>query len=440
MILPPPTLPGLLLCCAILGLVVSCANFRKLGRDLALIDQQHRIVGSIANADDQGHPVRVIVVEWDREHDRVYGGDVLTLAPGGAFVFLVSNPRNQFVAAFVDADGDGRHSPGETWWMHGDTSGEPLPVVFEPGARSVRIEGRFNDSSDTPPVRLREAIDLHLNGRTVADSITRQGVDFSLGEVVDLDDSRFSVARGEDGLWAPASSAIEHGFGVYFLQPYDPHKIPVLFIHGAGGTPQSWGPAVEALDRTRYQPWVFVYPSGLRLDTCAAALDEGILYLHQRYRFERMHVAAHSMGGLVARRFILDHLKRGEHAGIATLITFATPWSGHEAAAIGVRRAPHVVPSWRDMVDGAPFLDALYADQLKGRVDHHILYSHRASRSVILPSENDGAVSVASQLRPEAVADAVSVTGFDERHVSIISAPGPLRAAGGFLDAADDRP
>ena len=69
-------------------------------------------------------------------------------------------------------------------------------------------------------------------------------------------------------------------------------------------------------------------------------------------------------------------------------------------------------------------------------MNHHLFYSHRAKRSLILPAENDGSVSVASQLRPEAKADAASVQGYNENHVSILSARAPLTRAKEILDAA----
>ena len=239
--------PGAISCIAAALLTGSCANFRKLGRDLAMIDNEYRIHGIIENVGEQRHPVIAAVVEWDRKN---------------------------------------------------------------------------------------------------------------------------------------------------FLDAFDPAKTPVHFVHGAAGSPQDWRHAMERIDRRRYQPWFYVYPSGMRLDNAADALDKGIHYLHQRYRFERLDVVAHSMGGLVSRRFILNHLERPGAVRIPTFITFSSPWGGHEAAAMGVRRAPEVVPSWRDMSAGSAFLEELYKKNLKGRVNHHLFYSHRASRSMILPEENDGTVSV----------------------------------------------
>ena len=103
---------------------------------------------------------------------------------------------------------------------------------------------------------------------------------------------------------------------------------------------------------------------------------------------------------------------------------------------MGVKWAPTAVPSWYDMESGSDFLDHLFDRRLKGKVNYHLFYSHHAKRSAIMPAENDGTVSVPSQLRPEAKADAVSVQGYDEDHVSILSARAPLLRAKQILDAA----
>jgi hypothetical protein len=103
---------------------------------------------------------------------------------------------------------------------------------------------------------------------------------------------------------------------------------------------------------------------------------------------------------------------------------------------MGVKYAPEVVPSWIDMKHGSDFLTQLYDKSLKPRVRHHLFYSHHAKRSAILPAENDGTVSVASQTRKEATADAVEVRGFDEDHISILSSRDALLAGKKILDQA----
>jgi pimeloyl-ACP methyl ester carboxylesterase len=413
----------------------SCANFRNLAKDLKLMDDQYRISGIIENADAQKAPVHAAVIEWDRKANQVATGDRVDLTAGGAFMFFVKSPSNQYLVAYADTNRDGRYNLGEPLWIYRNSVGSPVPVKLSPANRTVRLTGRLS-TSERFPDGLLGAMTSALKGRDVKDFITRQGVRFALGEKVQLDDPRFAATRGSDGLWTPATFAIHSGFGIYFVEHYDPEKIPVIFIHGAGGSPQDWRVAMDKIDRKHYQPWFYSYPSGARLDNAASALNDGINLLQDRYHFKRLHVIAHSMGGLVARAFVIKNAIQEHRQTINTFITFSTPWDGHEAAALGVKRSPQVVPSWRDMAHGSDFLTRLFEQHLKGKVNYYLFYSHHGKRSMILPPENDGTVSVASQLRREAKADAVEVLGFDEDHVSILSAHAPLSAARAILDRA----
>ena len=61
------------------------------------------------------------------------------------------------------------------------------------------------------------------------------------------------------------------------VQPYDPKKIPVLFVHGLQVTPVTWTPMMNALwadpvVRRNYQIWVFSYPSGYPIPYSALLL------------------------------------------------------------------------------------------------------------------------------------------------------------------------
>ena len=428
--------PATLALLAAAAALTGCANFRRLSSDLKMIEEDYQIRGEVTNANDYKVPVYGAVVEWDRSSGKVFSADFKELAPGGRFLFLVKSPLNQYVIAFADNNRSGRHEKGEPLWIHSGSGGKPAPVRLDGNHRIAKVSGAV--STTTRPVpELRENLELALHGRTVEEFVSHRGISFSVGEVADLDDPRFAATRGEDGLWTPATLAIKSGFGIYFLERYDPAKIPVLFIHGAAGSPQDWRHAMERIDRKRYQAWFYFYPSGVRLESAATALNEGVEQLHDRYHFKRLHVVAHSMGGLVARRFVVMNAVEQGHPYISTFLTFSTPWNGHEAAAMGVKWAPAVVPSWHDMKQGSDYLSHLYGRKLKGRVDHHLFYSHRAKRSAVMPAENDGTVSVASELRPEAKADAASVQGYDETHMSILSSGAALRRAKEIVEAAD---
>lgn len=425
---------ALFLTACLLGLT-SCANFRKLGKDLKLLDESYRISGIIENADSYKCPVRAAVVEWDPSANKVFSGDRVDLTTGGAFLFLVKSPLHQHVIAYADSNRDGKYNPGEPLWMHRDGGGKVAAVVLSSEERIAKVRGNLSSSTKAPAGLIEAVLDA-LGGRKASEVIRNQSISFAVGEKADLDDPRFAATRGEDGLWTPATFAIQSGFGVYFLEDYDTAKTPVLFVHGAAGSPQDWRFAMEKLDRKLYQPWFYVYPSGMRLTKAASALNEAEKLLHARYGFKRLHVVAHSMGGLVAREFVILNAFTEHRPEINTLITYSSPWGGHEAAAMGVKYAPEVVPSWIDMKQGSDFLSHLYDQRLKGRVNHHLFYGHHASRSPILPPENDGTVSVASQTRKEATADAVEVRGFDEDHVSILSSRAALGAGRKALDAA----
>ena len=66
---------------------------------------------------------------------------------------------------------------------------------------------------------------------------------------------------------APVYVEIARDGGVFVeLQEYDARRMPVIFVHGMSGTPLDFSAAIASLDRSKYQPWVLYYPSGLRLD------------------------------------------------------------------------------------------------------------------------------------------------------------------------------
>src|SRR5690606_36018702 len=117
---------------------------------------------------------------------------------------------------------------------------------------------------------------------------------------------------------------------------YDSQKTPVLFVHGINGTPSNFAYLIARLDRTRYQPWLYSYPSGIYLDHIADHLSQTVTKLQLRYGVDRMMVVAHSMGGLVTRGFLLRHAQNSD-LHVPLFVTLSTPWAGHAAAELGVK-------------------------------------------------------------------------------------------------------
>ena len=93
--------------------------------------------------------------------------------------------------------------------------------------------------------------------------------------------------------------------GLYFLQPYDPDRIPVVFVHGLFSSPFDWVKTINGLQadpeiRKHYQFWVFGYPTGNPILYSALRLREELARVDQLYPNHRPYVViGHSMGGML---------------------------------------------------------------------------------------------------------------------------------------------
>jgi pimeloyl-ACP methyl ester carboxylesterase len=366
----------------------------------ARVEQRCTIKGSVASARREPTPIVVVLfrhAEGARPRKVV---DHFVLEQPGRWAFAVT-PGSYGVAAFEDRSRDMIYQPGETYGIAGKDS----PLVCTPGARlagvAVAVPGQVKDPFpypiDVAAVQKRGAVDQahHTLGQLTV-----------VGEVVALSDARFSDENAEASLWRPVDFLANVWAGVYLLEPYDPKKIPVLFVHGINGTPANFAPLLERLDRTRFQPWLYYYPSGLHLARIADHLDQTMAKLELRYGYTRFAVVAHSMGGLVARGFIQRHARR---PGIPLFVTMATPWGGHRGAQIGVRTSPVVVEVWRDMAPGSEYQRSLYATPLPADVRYHLLFTY-----------NDETIPLSSQLLPQAQREATRLYGFNQTHMGVL--------------------
>lgn len=103
------------------------------------------------------------------------------------------------------------------------------------------------------------------------------------------------------------SDRIANRSGIYFYGPYDPDKIPVLFVHGLMSSPHAWLHFINELNenpdfRKRYQPWVYLYPSGAPIAINAVRLRRALAELATRYPLrDNIVMIGHSMGGILTK-------------------------------------------------------------------------------------------------------------------------------------------
>ncbi|MCX6968887.1 MAG: alpha/beta hydrolase [Verrucomicrobia bacterium] len=98
-----------------------------------------------------------------------------------------------------------------------------------------------------------------------------------------------------------------HDASLGMLQPYDPEKIPVVFIHGLMSHPRMWRDVINDLMAdpdisARYQFWVYYYPTGWPIAYSAMRLREDLAAVDKALgRQKDIVLVGHSMGGLLAR-------------------------------------------------------------------------------------------------------------------------------------------
>ena len=387
-------------------------------KQMEQIDASCLFSGSVTTARTEPRPIIVILVrgvegETDRR-SRFEVVDHFVMERAGKWQFLVPKAGGSYaVAAFEDVNRDFVYQPGEPYGRVGADN----PIACAAG-------GRYTDLAIAIPAKVSDpfpwALDIaKLQARSADAQLgMTMGQRTAVGEIVSITDPRFKMAVAEDSLWRPLDFVMNTQPGVYFLEPYDPRKTPVLFVHGINGSPANFAYLIEHLDRTRFQPWVYYYPSGVHLAAIADHLNQTMAKLELRYRFSRFAVVAHSMGGLVSRGFILRYAQTASADRIPLYVTMSTPWEGHKGAEIGIKYSPAVVRVWIDMAPGSDYLKSLFATPLPRRMAHHLVFTFKGSSS---GESADGVVTVASQMYPQAQHEAVRLYGFDDTHDGVLS-------------------
>jgi pimeloyl-ACP methyl ester carboxylesterase len=338
------------------------------------------------------------------------------LGPDGLALFLLHLGHTYSVAAFSDLNGNGTYDGGEPAQIVRNIR----PTPFAEASNRASIVTLTLTTSNALPRGQR--ITLPRENPKLGEALP-----VSIGQIANLDDPKFSVEVGEMSMWQPYKFIEQEGFGVYFLEPYSPSKIPVLFVYGIGGSPQDWRTIFQKMDRQKYQIWFYQYPSGFHLDKSANALANSLIVLKQRYGFERMAVVAHSMGGLVSRGAIQRAANLAKTNFVTHFISISTPWGGHELAQRGVKYMNYPVPSWQDMVPGSAYQKEILSKPLPVGTRYDLIFGYKSSSGFGLPDENDGVVSVQSQLLPQVQQEAASVFGLHEEHKEILNSPVTLR-------------
>jgi hypothetical protein len=182
---------------------------------------------------------------------------------------------------------------------------------------TVVMEMEADDEDPATPRRCRLHLYNALNVATVEVDHTPQPLAANFTAAKDRALSKKSLSLFSWlGLFYPERTLGDSH--LYCMDGYDPQRIPVVFVHGLMSDPHIWLNAVNAISsdpelRAKYQPWYFLYPTGMGVPQTSARLRDSLQQArdyfdpdHNDPGMSRMVLVGHSMGGLLSRMQPID--------------------------------------------------------------------------------------------------------------------------------------
>lgn len=382
----------------------------NLQRNISELDRSIILAGKVVAPEGESGNVLVLLYKQTPRGNELI--DSQQVNSDGYYLFLVAQGHQYYLMSFSDRNGNAHYEPEEPAGYYDRTNlGRPTPV-----SESMEDKGDGATivlSTETP---YPQGFPVNLKADAV---LGNNNIPLIFGKVISLDDPKLSREMADKSQWAPLDFARQNGVGIYFLEEFDPQKIPVLFVHGLGGTPLDFELFLKDLDRSRYQPWLFYYPTGVRLYKSERLLTAVLDHFKQKYGFSQLYIVAHSIGGLLARSYIVNTLSRNAPPTVKLLITFSTPWNGHSAAALGVSNSPIVMPAWIDIQPNSGFIKSLFTVDIATHLDHYLFFSFNDTNNGSGVA-NDGTVTLTSQLDARAQQQAKRLFGVNASHRNIL--------------------
>lgn len=363
-------------------------------------------------ADSPVEALGLAVVLNDGNDSRVIDADVIDFTPVDGekvsyyFFDLPVGDYTFYLLKTVDGSGDFQHSA--------------LSVVTKASGRiTERDLQAYQNAIIVDDVRVDPAVGtapfphslVKMKERLAATKKSNRGY-FDIN--VNLDDPLFSHNMAMEGLYYPESFRRKTKAFYRFAPEYKEGTIPLIFVHGMGGTPRDWKFMLEHINMEHFTPYAVYYPSGEDFSKLAALFSEWIMS-DKIFDNGPMVIVAHSYGGVIVREAF--NLKRPANEGL--FISLASPFGGDAKASEGVENAPYVLPAWRSIADNGTFIKRLYRNPLAPHEEYRLIFTYNNHDKG--PS-GDGRIPLKKQLRSEACREAESIRGFNEDHMSVINA------------------
>lgn len=185
------------------------------------------------------------------------------------------------------------------------------PNLTVPGTALLRLGGEFRDLSERGADAVLELHSPYAGDRTteIRGRTVPLETELSMPLAASLGDRTF--LSFETSAFFGGTTAFENG--LLLLAPYQPGKVPVVFVHGTASTPTYWAELLNELMRDpeirqRCQFWLYIYRSGAPVLASAADLRDAVCGALRAFdpqgadpALREMVVVGHSQGGLLTR-------------------------------------------------------------------------------------------------------------------------------------------
>ncbi len=392
-----------------MGLVLPSCGMTDLKGDLDIVEEEYGYLKGLVTESDDASTVFITVLKNEQgTSSRV---NVRAVSRGEPFYILLEK-ADYTVLAFADSNGDFVYQEGE-----------PAAQLEDPSVNwFIDMEGQERVDYDALTIqqldlwsstRLDQEINMSVSALRDNSEVARNFL-----TIVSWDHDAFSAENMELGMWQPGAFQEQVGYGLYVLEEFDATEKTIVLVHGINDTPRIFENFVASIPAD-YQLLLFHYPSSFPLEYTSYILKVALDEVTRRYDLPEINVIAHSMGGLVSKGMMYqadDALK----ARMRVFITMASPFGGHTAAAAGLKWSPVIAPVWWAMAPGSSYLQIIDGVDLSAGPSHHLIYSfsHEAGGE---REEDDGVVTVESQLIDSAQRNATATYGVADNHVGVVT-------------------
>ncbi len=370
--------------------------------------QTYFVYGKIGEPSADARPLPMLsIAAYSDQYQRHELVDVMHQLTPGAHYGLNLPPGAYQLVVFADANGNGVFESNEAIAVQS--------LQLPDDGNASMIKGNV-DLAIGAPTTLAWPVAL----KAQKSDLREQSLFFPPNTIRSMDDPLFDPAMATLGMYQPAAFLEKAGTMFYALEEDIGYKIPVIFVHGIDGSARDLEPIVKRLDRKRFKPWFFHYPSGGDLDQMADFFYNIFLSGSVIPYDDKMPIVivAHSMGGLVVRQ-ALNKVDPGAKRNL-TLISLASPFGGMPSAESGKNNSLLVLPSWRNLSPSSPFIQGLFTKPLPVSVTHRLIYAYGDPRVIKTGEKSDGTVPLSSQLTAAATRQATEQVGVDASHVGVL--------------------